>query len=183
MVYNIGINDMPRGWKRRTEWNLRVYTLWHSMLCRCYDEKYHQRFPTYKECYVCERWLMLSNFVEDIVDIENYELWLNNSNQRIALDKDIKSNGNNKCYCLEQCMFVTVKENNIQLVKTRDNRRYKGKNNPNAKSVKQYDLDGNLIKEWDCIQQPCHELGIKSSNVSRCIYGKQKTAKGIIWKR
>ena len=98
MVYNIGINDMPKGWKRKTEWNLRVYNTWQSMLMRCYSNKYLEKYPTYKDCTVCNRWLVLSNFVDDVKLIDNYEYWLNRPNQRISLDKDIKSNGKNKCY-------------------------------------------------------------------------------------
>ena len=56
MVYGKGINDMGKGWKRKNKENLRKYSLWHSMLCRCYDEKYHKKYPTYKNCYVCDRW-------------------------------------------------------------------------------------------------------------------------------
>ena len=76
MVYGKGINDMEKGWKRKNKENLRKYSLWHSMLCRCYDEKYHKKYPTYKNCYVCDRWLKLSNFLKDIEKLENYEEWL-----------------------------------------------------------------------------------------------------------
>ena len=118
MIFNTGFNDMPRGWKSNNELNYRIYTCWHGMLMRCYCEKYQNKYPTYRGCYVCNRWLKLSNFVEDISKIKNYELWFKNP-RKYALDKDIKSNGINKCYCLEECMFVTNKENTQQAVKTR----------------------------------------------------------------
>lgn len=181
MVYGIGVNDMPKGWKRKTEWNLRVYTLWRSMLCRCYDKKYHEKFPTYKDCYVCERWINLSNFVEDVTKIENYNLWLENPKKRIALDKDIKVK-NNKCYCLDNCKFVTVYENNKQMISTRNNDYLKGKTNPRAKKVCQYNLNGDLIKIWDYIREASKELNIRESNISQCLVGKQKTAGGFKWK-
>lgn len=132
MVQNKGINDMEKGWKRKNEYNLRVYTLWNGMLYRCYSESFHKKQNTYRECYVCDRWLKLSNFVEDIVKIDNYEYWLNNPNQKIALDKDIKSNGKNKCYCLSECLFVSQKENTEQSNKTRNNDYLQGNKNPNA---------------------------------------------------
>ena len=89
----------------------REYTLWKSMLQRCYSEKYHKRQPTYTNCYVCERWLCFANFLEDLPLIEGYELWLNNE-EKMSLDKDIKQVGvENKVYSLETVKFVTTSEN------------------------------------------------------------------------
>lgn len=50
-----------------------------------------------------------------------------------------------------------------------------------AKPVCQYDLDGNLIKQWNTIKE-CMEYGFDSSNISKCCKGKKKTHKGYIWK-
>ena len=130
IVYGKGINDMEHGWTKANEWNKRVYRTWHRMFVRCYSSKYHEKQPTYIGCTVCNRWLRLSNFVEDIVKIPNYEYWLNNPNKRVALDKDIKSNGQNKCYCLEQCQFVSQTDNNKQAMSTRNYDDIKGENNP-----------------------------------------------------
>ena len=127
LVYNKGISDMPYGWTEKNKDTHRIYQTWKGMIERCYSNKYQERFPTYKGCYVCERWLKLSNFVEDISKIDNYELWLSDRNYQ--LDKDIKSNGTNKCYCLEQCMFITQKENTKQANKTRDYISITGENN------------------------------------------------------
>lgn len=113
MVYGVGIYDMPKGWMSANEWNKKVYRKWSSMLMRCYSEKSQERNPTYKECYVCERWLLLSNFVEDFPKINGYDekKFLNN---QLVLDKDIKSDNKNKCYCLEECLLVTNSENTKQ---------------------------------------------------------------------
>ena len=72
IVYKHGINDMPNGWTTENEWNKRVYKKWYSMLQRCYDEKWLERHPHYEGCFVCDEWLKLSNFVKDIVKIDNY---------------------------------------------------------------------------------------------------------------
>ena len=131
LIYNKGISDMPYGWTEKNKENHRIYQTWKGMIERCYSNKYQERYTTYKGCYVCERWLKLSNFVEDISKIDNYELWLSDRNYQ--LDKDIKSNGINKCYCLEQCMFTTQKENTRQANKTRDyskSNMVKGKKHP-----------------------------------------------------
>ena len=42
--------------------------------------------------------------------IENYFLWLNNPNQGVSLDKDLKCKGN-KVYSLETCCFLTRSDN------------------------------------------------------------------------
>lgn len=175
MVHGVGINDMPYGWRKESELNYRIYDCWKHMLERCYSKKYQEKFPTYKGCYVCERWLRLSNFVEDISKIDNYELWINNPKKYIALDKDIKNNGNNKCYCLEQCMFVTNEKNVKQSNKTMDYNKIK-------KRIIQYDKNMNIIKIWDGIREASRELNLDSSAITKCCKGKQKTVKGFIFK-
>ena len=203
MVYGKGINDMEKGWKRKSKENLRKYSLWHSMLCRCYDEKYHKKYPTYKNCYVCERWLKLSNFLKDIEKLENYEEWLKHINDKrniYELDKDIKSNGNNKCYCSEQCIFATNKDNTLQAMKTRDNSYLQKENNPmygknhtdsTKKSIRekcikskviQYDEQGNFIKIWTCAMDAERELNISHSSIGKCCRKERKTAGGFVWK-
>lgn len=184
-----GVNDMPRGWIVESEWNKRVYQLWMNMLVRCYNKKYHEKQPTYIECEVCERWLYLSNFVEDIVKIDNYEYWLSHPNERVALDKDIKSNNQNKCYCLEQCQFITIEENTRQAnkktrseeAKKKISEAKKGKNHPNlGQLVARYSLDGELIDikyNFEFV-----EMGFDRGNISHCCKGKVKTHKGFIFK-
>ena len=53
-----------------------------------------------------------------------------------------------------------------------------------AKKVNQYDLDGNFIKQWDCIMDFYKSINKseKSSSVSSCCSGKYKTAFGYKWK-
>ena len=58
----------------------------------------------------------------------------------------------------------------------------KGKNNPRARKIEQYDLDGNLIKVWDYIKQASKELSICEISICNCCKGKYKTAGGFIWK-
>ena len=48
--------------------------------------------------------------------------------------------------------------------------------------ILQYDLDENLIKEWNSIQQAEKEGGFLHSKISQCCNGKNKTHKGFIWK-
>lgn len=205
MIFGKGINDMPRGWRLETEINKRIYRCWHGMLKRCYSEKWHEIHPTYKECFVCERWLKLSNFIEDLHKIDNYELWLINNNYQ--LDKDIKSNGKNKCYCLDECMFTTQEENVRQANKTRDDmskakseetkhnmsKAKKGEKNP-MYGKHRYGKDapnlGSLIERWNKdgelldikYQFEYVQMGFNSGNISLCCSNKQKSHKGYIFK-
>ena len=120
-VQGHGINDMPRGWRVENEWNKRVYRLWSNKLMCCYSEKFHktEKGKCYIGCTICERWLILSNFVEDVRLIDGYdeERFLNGE---LELDKDIKSNGTNKQYIMVECTFVTHDENMKQAHKTRE---------------------------------------------------------------
>lgn len=113
IVYNIGINDMGRGWTKRGDKNKRTYDLWVHILARCYDSKELEKHSSYKNCFVCNRWLRLSNFNEDLSKIKNYDLWINSKRGEYHLDKDILNKGN-KCYCLESCIFVDKNTNSME---------------------------------------------------------------------
>lgn len=49
----------------------------------------------------------------------------------------------------------------------------------NAKSILQYDINGNFIKEWSCITTAANELNIDRHMISRCLTNKQTTTQ---WK-
>ena len=167
-VYGKGINDMYKGWRLENEWNKRVYKKWQSMLERCYSEKYHEKQPTYKKCSVCERWLSLSNFVEDFKLIDGYDetKFLNG---KLELDKDIKTNGANKIYSLDNCVFISKTENVKQANKTRDYTQFQGEKHPLSIRIAQYDKQGNLIKIWDGGSYEIkRELGIDQSHIITC---------------
>ena len=191
MVSGHGINDMQRGWRTENEINHKVYQTWSHMLERCYSEKRHKRQPTYKNCTVCKRWLLLSSFAEDFSKIDGYEeeKFLNGE---LCLDKDIKSNGINKEYSLKNCMWVSNAENVKQAIKTRDN-------SYSSIKIVQYDKQGNLIKIWNSSMDIQRELNINNGNIITCCkFWKmncnkeewfkicknrpQKTAGGYIWK-
>lgn len=58
----------------------------------------------------------------------------------------------------------------------------KGRNNPRARKINQYDLDGNFIRSyWGCIE--VKELfGYDNSGVAKCCKGKVKISYGYIWR-
>lgn len=102
LVFGIGINDIDvpistNG--KRHKW----YSVWQMMLGRCYIDKYNDRFPKYKDCYVCDDWLKLSGFKKWFDD--NYIVGY-------SLDKDILIKWN-KIYSPETCCFVPPEINNL----------------------------------------------------------------------
>lgn len=58
-----------------------------------------------------------------------------------------------------------------------------GKNANKSKIIYQYDLEGNLIKKWDCQRDVQRELGFNEKCISNCALGRTKTAYGYIWKQ
>lgn len=56
------------------------------------------------------------------------------------------------------------------------------KNAPNKKSISQYDLENNHIKDFESINEASRNTNIGKDNISACCRKKQKTAGGYIWK-
>lgn len=95
LLYGVGVNDFS-GSCVVNGGKIKSYDFWKSMLCRCYNPKYHLRKPTYIGCSVCSEWLCFSNFKEwfDINYVEGCQL-----------DKDILIEGN-KVYSPKSCRFI-----------------------------------------------------------------------------
>jgi hypothetical protein len=82
-----------------------AYKHWASMLCRCYNEKYQKKQPTYIDCFVSEKWHNFQIFCEWF--FKNYK-------KGFELDKDILLKGN-KIYSEDNCCFVPKEINNLLL--------------------------------------------------------------------
>lgn len=54
--------------------------------------------------------------------------------------------------------------------------------NKKTKSILQYDMSGEFIREWDSISSASKELKIRSNNIVTCCSGKYKSSGGYIWK-
>jgi hypothetical protein len=83
------------------------YAYWISMLRRSQSEKYHKKYPTYRDTVVCDEWLNFQNFAK-WYDINYYEI----EGERMELDKDIIFKAN-KVYSPETCVFVPNRINSL----------------------------------------------------------------------
>ena len=103
-VFGVGvIGELPisHGGKHDKE-----YVFWKGILERCYDEKYHSKQPTYKDCCVSEEFKYYPYFKD----------WCNKQvgfgNKGWCLDKDILVKGN-KLYSEDTCCFVPREINSL----------------------------------------------------------------------
>lgn len=153
----------------------REYELWRSMLQRCYSDKFHKNNPTYKDCTVCERWLIFANFLEDLPLIEGYELWRNNPNTGVSLDKDSKVEGN-KIYGLDTCKFISKSENSKER-----NFRCEHLSEKRKRKIMAISLTETKVLVFQSMSQ-AEKLGFNHSSISKCCQGEQKTHKGYKWR-
>lgn len=58
----------------------------------------------------------------------------------------------------------------------------RGAENKRSKPILQYDLEGNLIKRWDCAVDISKKFNVTRSNIHCCCVGKTNMAVGFIWK-
>ena len=85
-----------------------------GMFDRCYNPKYSDRYPTYKDCIISESFKNLDFFYEWCLDQVGF------GNENWHLDKDILIKGN-KIYSEDTCCFVP-REINLALVNQKSSR-------------------------------------------------------------
>lgn len=59
---------------------------------------------------------------------------------------------------------------------------FKGGKHPRAKAVLQYNLEGDLIKEWECINDIVNELHFSKQTIRECCNGGRESHKGFVFK-
>ena len=96
LVFGFGINDYD-GFVANSNGEIEpFYSVWHSMIRRCYSEYYKKSNQAYNGCSVCDEWKYLSNFKK----------WFDaNYIEGCHLDKDILVQ-DNKVYSPDTCCFV-----------------------------------------------------------------------------
>lgn len=98
-------------------------------------------------------------------------------------NKDLEINhidGNKLNNRLENLEWVTHSENMVHSYKIGLHKKKIGSQHIKSKKVLQYDLQGNLIKEWESTNIAKQNLHI--SHIVSCCNGKRKTAGKYIWK-
>ena len=70
---------------------------------------------------------------------------------------------------------------NLSLVTPRENMNWGSRPEKCAKTILQYDKNGNFIKEWRSAWSIQRELGFNRGSISQCANGKLKSAYGFVW--
>ena len=87
----------------------KEYTLWQSMLRRCYSDTCKNRRPTYEDCEVSDKFKSYEYFYEWCHKQVGFD------NEGWHLDKDLLVKGN-KVYSEDSCVFIPI-EINLVLTK------------------------------------------------------------------
>lgn len=150
--------------------NIKIYNLWHNMLCRCYN-KNSKDYVSYGNIgvKVYDRWLNFENFCNDLEYIEgyNYEQFINGE---IVLDKDYKQQNKPeflKYYSLETCCFIS-KELNQSL---RNTYNYKTK-------FQEISPDGSVRNIDIGIAKYARIMHMDYSGIKDCLEGKRESYNG-----
>lgn len=93
--------------KYSKEKDKECYTCWHNILIRCFDLKYKEKYPTYKDASIVDEWLDFQTFAKWYYDNIYYV-----PNERMEIDKDILIK-NNKVYSPDSCVFVPRRINSL----------------------------------------------------------------------
>ena len=94
-LFNIGFIGVGKYEPRKNNF---PYYQWLSMIRRCYDSKYHETRPTYKNVTVCKEWHNFQNFAEWFYIYGNYK-------DGFELDKDLLIE-NSKIYSKDTSIYV-----------------------------------------------------------------------------
>lgn len=111
LVEGVGVNDATfmtscqyvNASGQKKVWHCPLYQVWHSMLMRCYNQKYLATSPTYAGCSVHSDWHSFVAFRKWMLTQD----WDGNQ-----LDKDILVPGN-KVYSKDTCVFIPGSLNNF----------------------------------------------------------------------
>lgn len=108
LVEGVGINDVDERTRNPDGTRTKSYSLWRSMIQRCYNQKSKNMHPTYEKCTCSPDWLYFSNFKRWCYD-NGYQGQVD-----LTLDKDILIKGN-KLYSENTCCFIPQRINKLIL--------------------------------------------------------------------
>ena len=114
-VYGKGFYGVGNYKSRINNIKTEQYIKWCSMFVRCYDEDYHKKSPSYRQCEVSDEFYNFQNFAQ-WYDKHYYEC-----DYTLELDKDLIVEGN-KTYSPSTCCLLPD-EINIVLKTHRHNKK------------------------------------------------------------
>ena len=164
---------MPRGWacgKNQPKWHRSLYHRWYDMWTRCRNSE-SSEYNSYKDCKIDERYRYFSNYVDDIMQLENFDKLCENPS-KWSIDKD-KIDPNNRCYYFEHLTIMTRSANSKE--QTKRNGTLK-----TPRSVIGISINTGSILVFDSVQQ-VEIKGFNHSHVSSCCQGKRSTHGGHKW--
>lgn len=110
-VYGVGILGDYRN-KQETKENKQLRRIWENMISRCYNEN-DIAYETHggRGVRVCNRWLVLSDFIHDVKQLPNWFVVKRNVFNGFVLDKDYY--GDNQLYHPDTCAWISKEHNNM----------------------------------------------------------------------
>ena len=161
-------NDMPREWitgKNQPIWHETIYKRWRCMWNRCRNPN-HNRYYSYKDCDIDERYRYLSNYVKDIMSLENFN-FLKEYPYDWVIDKDIR-NVDNRNYYFENLSIIRNPMQDLEVLRKR------------RRPVIGINVKNGSLLVFDFISQ-FRDSKFNPTNITFCCQGKRKTHKGYRW--
>ena len=154
-----------------------IYSRWYKMLERCYNEDCN-RYDNYgrKGVYVCDKWLIFKNYIDDLRRKENYDNLIKNP-KKWHIDKDILVEGN-KVYSNNTTLIVESSKNTEE----RNTRNGIPKKN-GMKVVKM--KNGDIIKYYNSIISASNEEGFHKNCIRKRVNFQIKSndINGYTWRK
>ena len=175
--------DKSMDWINEELWRKSIYTRWREMWKRCKNPE-HPRYNSYKDCEIDERYRLFSNYINDIMTLENFDKLCANPSEW-HIDKDIKDS-NNRNYTYEYLSIVYYKDN----VKERNNRCghpsqdfevRKKISDSRKKPIKGININDGSVIYFDSAKDAEELGGFNRKSISCCLHGRRYSYKGYRW--
>jgi hypothetical protein len=108
--------------------------------------------------------------IKNLLSLDDLKVLWARDNADLIKRPSIDRLNSNKDYCFDNCRFIEFNKNTQER-----NKRF-------SKTILQFTLDGNFIREWDSVSMASKRLKINISGISNAINFKNKTAGGYLWK-
>ena len=164
--------------KKHPKWHRSIYDRWYRMWIRCKNPQ-HKQYNNYKNCEIDEKYRYFSYYLNDIMQLENFDK-LCEEPSKWNIDKD-KIDPNNRCYFFEHLSIISKTENSKECIA----RNGSPMENPEVAKKKWKPIKAINIKDGSIITfkslTEAEESGFRASGISKCLSGKYKTHKGYKW--